>query len=78
MNIAKRVGTLEGKSCSVKWDNHHSLTAREGQTEDEAIDEYGREKIGPNDFVVIHKFVTPRFDADGNMIFWKDWPENRA
>ena len=77
MNIAKRVGALEDKDCSTKWENYHSLIAREGQSEDEAIDEYGRDKIGPRDFVVIRKFVSPRFDADGKMIFWKDWPENQ-
>lgn len=78
MNIAKRVGALEGKSSGRKFEKLHSLMAREGQTEDEAIDDYGREKIGPDDFVLIHVPVSPRFDADGNMIFFKDWPENKA
>ena len=78
MNIAKRVGALEGKSSGRKFEKLHSLIAREGQTEDEAIDDYGREKIGPDDFVLIHMPVSPRFNAAGHMIFFKDWPENRA
>ena len=78
MNIAKRVGALEGNSPPKTWDKYHSLIFREGQTEDEAIDDYGRDRIGPNDFLTIHKLVSPRFDAEDNMISFKDWPENRA
>ena len=48
------------------------------ETEDELIDAYGREKIGANDSIIIFKSVAPRFDAEGNMIFHKDWPENQG
>ncbi len=27
--------------------------------------------------MIVFKSVTPRFDAEGNMIFYKDWPENQ-
>ena len=78
MNIAKRVGALEGQSSAVGYDKVHHIICRNGNTVDQAEDAYGRDKIGPRDFVIIRTFVSPRFDADGNMICYKDWPENRV
>ncbi len=77
MKIASRIEALEGKTGTRQYDNYHQLVAREGQSSDSAIDEYGRNKIGPNDFIVVHKIVTPRFDENGDMVFFKDWPENQ-
>ncbi len=48
------------------------------ETEDELIDAYGRDKIGANDSIIIFRSVAPRFDAEGDMIFHKDWPENQT
>ena len=76
MKMATRIEALEGKGSSREWENYHQIVARDGQSIDDAIDEYGRGRIGPNDFVVVHELVAPRFDSAGNMIFWKDWPED--
>ena len=46
----------------------HSVVQGIGQTRDEALDEYGREKIGENDGVIINRIVAPVTDADGNLI----------
>lgn len=78
MNIAKRVGALEGQSGAIGFGKVHQIICTEGQTVDQAQDAYGRDKIGPRDFVIIRTFVSPRFDNAGNMISFKDWPENRA
>ncbi len=78
MNITKRVGALENQAGDGGFDKAHQVICRPGQTQEQALDAYGRDKIGPNDFVVVRTFVTPRFDANGNMIFQKDWPENQG
>jgi hypothetical protein len=54
------------------------LIQREDQTQDEAIDAYGRDLIGENDRVIIHRIVSPRFNPDGSMLLYPDWPENQA
>ena len=78
MNIAKRVGALENRAGDGGFENVHRIIGTLGQTQEQALDAYGRDKIGPKDFVVVRTFVTPRFDANGNMIFHKDWPENQG
>lgn len=77
MSITKRVIALECKGASSNCVRVHQLSAGNGQTEDEAIEAYGRERIGPNDLAIVLMPVSPRFDADGNMILFKDWPENQ-
>lgn len=76
--MSSRVEALEGKGVVARWENYHTITARVGQSVASATDEYGRDKIGPNDFVVIRQLIAPRFDTDGDMIFFKDWPENQS
>ena len=78
MNIAKRVGALENQAGDSGFDKAHQVICELGQTQEQALDAYGRDKIGPKDFVIVRRFVTPRFDANGNMIFHKDWPENQT
>ena len=72
MNIAKRVGALENQAGDGGFEKAHRVICRLGQTQDQALDAYGREKIGPKDFVVVRVFVSPRFDANGNMISQKE------
>lgn len=59
MTIAKRVRALE--KSQPDDDGHsgisHRLIQHVGQTEDEALDLYGRDKIGPRDMIVIHRIV---------------------
>ncbi len=78
MNIAKRVGALENQVGDDGYESVHQINAELGQTHEQALDAYGRDKIGPKDFVVVRVFVSPRFDDQGNMIFHKDWPENET
>ena len=78
MNITKRVGALENHAGDRGFDKAHQVICRLGQSQEEALDAYGRDKIGLKDFVVVRTFITPRFDGEGNMIFHKDWPENQT
>ncbi len=78
MKMTNRLDALEGKAGPPLVENWHQLVARGNETTDELIDAYGREKIGPNDSFIIFRAVAPRFDANGDMIFFKDWPENQT
>ena len=78
MNIAKRVGALEARDDGGRFDRVHRILCKDGQSEDEAREAYGRAKIVPRDLVIIRSIVAPRFDAAGNMMHFKDWPKNRA
>ena len=49
----------------TKW---HRIVQQVGQSEDEAIDAYGRDRIGPDDRILIHELVLPQFDANGSII----------
>lgn len=66
--MANRLDALEGKASPPLVEKWHQVVAVDDQTEDEVLDAYGREKIGPNDSVLIFRAVTPRFNADGNMV----------
>ena len=78
MNIVKRVGALEGRDDGGRFDRVHRILCKDGQTGDGAKDAYGQDKIGSRDLVIIRSKIAPHFDAAGNMIHFKDWPENRA
>ena len=78
MNMTNRLDALEGRASPPLVEKWHQLVALEDQTRDEVIDAYGREKIGPNDSIIILRSCAPRFDSEGNMIFRKDWPENQT
>ena len=49
----------------TRW---HRVIQQVGQSEEEAIDAYGRDRIGPNDRILIHELVLPQFDANGSII----------
>jgi hypothetical protein len=69
--LGSRVADLEARQPRP-YGRAHRLIQREEQTQDEALDAYGRELIGPDDMVIINRIVSPKWDADGNMI-----PQNR-
>ncbi len=77
MNISKRVVALENQVSDGGYENVHRVNAEIGQTPEQAIKAYGRDKIGPKDLTIVRTFITPRFDVEGKMIHPKDWPENR-
>ncbi len=58
MQLHRRVAGLEAKQA-VPCGKVHRIIQNLGQTRDEALDEYGRDKIGPDDFVIVRHFVTP-------------------
>ncbi len=66
MNIAKRAGALENQAGDGGFEKVHRIIGKLGQTQEQALDAYGRDKIGPNDFVVVRVLVTPRVQA-GNL-----------
>ncbi len=66
MNIAKRVGALENQAGDGGFEKVHRIIGKLGQTQEQALDAYGRDKIGPKDFVVVRVLVTPRVQA-GNL-----------
>ena len=65
--LSSRVADLEARQTEPlgKW---HVLIQREGQTRDEVIDAYGRHLIGEHDHLIINRIVSPKRDADGNMV----------
>ena len=78
MKMTNRLDALEGKASPPIGEKWHEMVALGDETSDELIDAYGREKIGPHDSIIILRSVAPRFDAEGNMIFHKDWPEKQT
>ena len=38
----------------------HRIVQQVGQSEDEAIDAYGRDRIGPDDGIILREMVRPR------------------
>ena len=76
--LEKRVDRLEAKARPLESSRWHMVTKQEGQSDDDAIDAFGREKIGADDTVIFLVPVSPRFDAEGKMILFRDWPENRS
>lgn len=75
MRLVSRLKVLEARN-HVGWDQAHQVIQHVGQTEDEALDEYGREKIGANDLVILIELVGPQFDAEGNRVLLSP-PSNR-
>ena len=74
--LSSRVADLEARQTTPpgKW---HMLIQRIGQTQDEAIDAYGRHLIGEHDHLIINRIVAPRFNAGGSMLFYSDWREHQ-
>ena len=59
MKMASRVHALESKDGNVGCGKSHRVICRIGQSKEDALVEYGRDKIGPDDFVIVRHFVTP-------------------
>jgi len=74
--LGSRVAELEARKARP-FGKVHRLIQRQGQTRDEALDAYGRELIGPDDMVILNRIVAPRFNPDGSMLPYSDWPENQ-
>lgn len=66
--LKSRLEALESIARPGAVERWHQVIQRVGQTRDEALDEYGRGKVGEHDGVIVRKIVAPSFDADGKMI----------
>ena len=55
MKMTNRLDALEGKASPPLVEIWHHLVALGNETEDELIDAFGREKIGPNDSFIIFR-----------------------
>jgi hypothetical protein len=75
--LDNRVTDLEArqKPDIGRW---HNLIQRADQTQEEALDAYGRHLIGEHDRLIINRTVAPRFNPDGSRLFYSDWPENQG
>lgn len=61
----QRLQSLENVA-RIGWEKAHRVVQRSGQSESEAIDTYGRDRLGPHDLLVIRKIVTPTPRAAGS------------
>lgn len=73
--ISKRLAALE-TATRTAWDRVHHIQFHEGDTDAEteankqaAVAAYGRDLIAPNDLTILVKFVSPKWDANGNRIY---------
>jgi hypothetical protein len=57
--LDNRVTDLEARKARPLG-RAHRLIQHEGQTQDEAIDAYGRELIGPDEMLIINRIVSPK------------------
>ncbi len=64
MQLHRRVAGLEAKQ-TVPIGNVHRIIQGSGQARDEALDDYGRDKIAPDDFVIVRRVVTPTHSDEG-------------
>ena len=64
MKMTNRLDALEGKASPPLVEKWHQLVALGDETEDELIDAYGRQKIGPNDSFIIFRTVAPAGEAN--------------
>lgn len=48
------------------WRVVHRIIQRIGQSEDEALDAYGRDKIGAGDQIIVRRIVAPKLREAGN------------
>ena len=55
MKMTNRLDALEGKASPPLVEKWHFLVALGNETQDELLDAYGREKIGPNDSSIIFR-----------------------
>jgi hypothetical protein len=61
--LSKRIAALE--QATTPWERAHMILWHDdkGQSEDAAIDAYGRDRISPNDLKIMVRFVSPKSDA---------------
>lgn len=56
----RRITALEGIAAPMTGIGHQFIVdPKKGETEDSVLDGYGRDKIGPNDQVVIWTIIDP-------------------
>ncbi len=67
MQLRKRLESLEARNMSPTGCVHR-LRQDRGQTRDEVLDAYGRDRIADDDIVIIRRIVSPHFDDAGAMI----------
>lgn len=65
MKMASRVHALESKGGNVGPGKSHWVICMLGQSPADALDAYGRNKIGPDDFVIVRYFMTPVLAVEG-------------
>jgi hypothetical protein len=56
--IKKRLEALETAGRSG-WARVHRIVQRLGQSESEALDGYGRERVGSDDLVIVRRIFSP-------------------
>lgn len=76
MRLHKRVEKLEEKAVPTKLERWHLVGMAEGETREEAIARH-HEPIAAEDSIIFLVPVAPRFNPDGSMLFYSDWPENQ-
>ena len=59
MMLGKRIAALEAKAPK-NWSPWHRIVQMPEQTLDQAIDAYGRDRIGPDDNMVVWTVVDPK------------------
>lgn len=63
--IRKRLAALEAVK-DTGWGVVHRIIERIGQSEDEALDAYGGDKIGADDQIIVRRIVAPKLQEAGN------------
>jgi len=76
MQLHRRVEKLEAKVAPATVQKWHLIGMADGETEEEARVRYGQ-PIGEDDGLVLLVPVAPRFNPNGSMLFYCDWPENK-
>jgi hypothetical protein len=64
VSLSNRVGLLEAKVPAALV-THHRIIQRVGQTLDDAIDEYGRDRIADSDAIVCRRIVPAAIRVSG-------------
>lgn len=63
--IRKRLAALEAVRKSG-WAKVHRVIQAIGQSEDEALDAYGRDRVGADDQIIVRRIVAPKLREAGN------------